>query len=404
MCCVRADDGQATTDYVALLALLALLTAVAAGLAGAGAPGIVNAVVGQLRHALCVVGGGSCPIAPRLPCTLASTRDAHHIAVNLAVVRLDDDRTVLRERLSDGTVRLTVTRRDGGGAELGIGGHAKVTAWGRSLGVEGEARAGVQGVLGHGEVYDARDDRAADALLRALREGGRPAASEVFVDGGFRGLGRVAGNIGFKEIGGQLDGVGNAMLGARRDRRNGRLTISLSAGAAGSGLASLIIGGAAGVLDGQAVLGLTLDRGGRPAELTLNATGRTAAGATLPDGIAAAVQQALPPSASHTGGRRWEMGSRVDLHDPAVAAAWRAFRASPTSVAATRRLGEQLRSHATVDVRTYALSSSSSGAGAAVALGIKLGGEFDHTIDRARLLTAVRRPPWGLWEQRLDCV
>ena len=404
MRCMRADDGQATTDYVAVLALLAVLAAAGAGLAGAGAPGIVNAVVGQLRHALCVVGGGSCPIVPRAPCTVASTRDLHHLAVNLALVRLDDDRTVLRERLSDGTVRLTVTRRDGAGAEVGVGGRAKLAVRGRSLGAEGEARAGVQGVLGHGEVYDARDDREADALLRALRDGGRPRASEVFVDGGVRGLARVAGDIGFKEVGGLLDGVGNAMLGARRDRRNGRLTISLGTGAAGSGLVSLIVGGAAGVLDGQAVLGLTLDRAGRPAELALSATGRTAAGAMLPDGIAAAVQQALPPSASQTRGRRWEVGARVDLRDPEVAAAWRSFRGSPASAAAVRRLGEQLRSHATVDVRTYALSSSGSGAGGALALGIRLGGEFEHTVDRARLLTAVRRPPWGLWEPRLDCV
>jgi hypothetical protein len=401
---LRAECGQATADYVALIVLLAVLLAAAAGITATGAPGAVNAVLGQLRRALCLVGGGDCPLAPRLPCTVASTRDAHHVAVNLGIVRLDEDTVVLRERLSDGTVRLTVSHRDGGGVEGGVGGKGKIDARGHEIGFEVEARGGIEGVLGHGEVYYARTEREADKLLDAIRGGGGPRASEVFFAGGVRALGRVDGR-GAHVLTGRLDALADATLGLRHDRRNGQDTISLGAGSSGMGLVSAAIGSDAGALDGQVVLGLALDRHHRPVELTVSATGRVADGAMLPAGIADALRQAADPrTSSSTGGRRWEFGARVDLHDPAVAGAWKAFRRSPTSTAAIRALGEQLRTHASLDVRSYRLDGSFTGISGSVALGIKIGGEYEHTTNHAQLMAAVTRPPLGLWEARVDCV
>ena len=56
----RSERGQGTVEYVAIIALVALVLAAAvAGAAGLG-PGIGNAVVGQIRHALCVVAGRAC--------------------------------------------------------------------------------------------------------------------------------------------------------------------------------------------------------------------------------------------------------------------------------------------------------------------------------------------------------
>ena len=118
---MRSTSGQATIDYVALVAVLAIVFGLALAVAADGAPGIVNAVSGQIRHALCVVGGGPCTHPRSKPCTVASTRDLHHFAVNLLVVRLDHDRYVLREQMSDGTVRLTVARSGALGAEAGVG-------------------------------------------------------------------------------------------------------------------------------------------------------------------------------------------------------------------------------------------------------------------------------------------
>lgn len=404
---LRAQCGQATADYVALLGVLTVLLTAAGAVTAVGAPGVANAVLGQFRRALCVVGGGDCPVPARRPCTVASERDAHHVALNLGIVRLDEDTVVLRERLSDGTIRLTVSHRDGAGVEGAIGGKAKVDVRGHEVGFDGEARGAVQGILGHGEIYYARTDREADELLEAIRRprlgGGAPRASEVFYEGGARALGRVDG--GGQVLSGRLDGMANAMLGLRQDRRSGQLTLSLGAGSSGSGLLSGAVGGNAGLLDGQAVLGLTLDRRRRPVELSISATGRVAAGAALPAGIADALKQTADPRVStSTGGRRWELGARVDLRDPAVAGAWELFRGAPTSSVAIRALGEALRTNASVDVRSYRLDSSSSGIEGSVALGIKLGGEYEHAVDRARLLAAATRPPFGLWEARVDCV
>lgn len=409
---MRSERGQATVDYVALLAVVTLLLAAAAtAVMAAGAPGVANGVLGQLRHALCVVSGAACPAAVRRPCTVASTRDVRHVAVNLALVRLDDDRIVLRERLSDGTVRLTVDQRDGAGVEVAAGGRARLDVRGRSLGADREARAGVQGVVGHGEVFYARGEREADALLGALRRrgplgggGAGPRAREVFVEGGVRGLGSVDVG-GARALGGQLHGIADAMLAARRDRRTGELQISLGAGGAGAGLVAIAVGGNTGALDGQAVLGLTLDRRRRPVELSLSASGSVAAGALLPLGLARPLElTAAPAAALNAGGRRWELGARVSLSDPGVAAAWQAFRSAPASRAAIRGLGEALRDHALLDVRSYRVDSSSAGVEVGAALGLRVGGELEHTIYRVRLVAAATRPPFGLWEARVDCV
>jgi hypothetical protein len=371
---------------------------------------VANGVLGQFRQALCVVSGTACPPPARRPCTVASTRDLRHVAVSIALVRLDDDRTVLRERLSDGTIRLTVAERGGAGVEVGAGGGARVDVRGRSVGVDREARAGVQGVLGHGEVFYTHGEREADELLRAIRArprlgggGGGPRAREVFVEGGVRALGSVGVSGG--AVGGQLDGMADAMLGARRDRRSGELQISLGAGGAGAGLVAIVMDGNAGALDGQAVLGLTLDRRRRPVELSLAASGSVAAGELLPPGLARPLEQAAVPGAAlSAGGRRWELDARVDPRDPGVAAAWRAFRRAPASPAAIRRLGEQLRDRALVEVRSYRRDSSSDGVAVAAAVGLRFGGELEHTIDRSKLLTAATRAPFGLWEARVDCV
>ena len=48
--------------------------------------------------------------------------------------------------------------------------------------------------------------------------------------------------------------------------------------------------------------------------------------------------------------------------------------------------------------------STTSGIDVGVSEGARLGVEFDHAVDRSRLLSASSRPPAGLWERRFDCV
>jgi hypothetical protein len=410
----HAQRGQATIDYVALIAVLAVLLGVAATVAVSGS-GVANAVLGQVRRALCIVTGGSCPAQRRRPCVVASDRDTHHFALSIVFVRVDEDHYVLRERMSDGTVRLTIAERDGAGVEGGIGARARLKWRGRRLGFDREARAAVEGVFGNGRVYVARNDREADAILRAVGDGGPrlgaiplgrrgPRPSEVFVEGGIRGLARVG--LGGGVAGASLDGFGEAVVGARRDERSGAVTIALNAGASGGALLSALLSGPTGTSDGQSGLALTLDRDHRPVELTLTATGVLADGSKVPPGLAQALSAGSgggDPTIT-TAGRRWEMAARVDLRDPDVAAAWAAFRHDPTDGATIDALAERLRTHAHIDVRSYAVSSESGGLAGGVSIGVKVGGEYEHARDRARLLAAASRPPFGLWEQRADCV
>jgi hypothetical protein len=81
---MRTERGQATIDYIALIAVMAILLGAGVGLVTGGAPGVANAVLGQVRHALCIVTGSSCRAERRLPCVVASDRDGRHVAVTIS--------------------------------------------------------------------------------------------------------------------------------------------------------------------------------------------------------------------------------------------------------------------------------------------------------------------------------
>jgi hypothetical protein len=419
----RGDDGQATIEYVAVLALLALLLVVSAAVVSGRAPGIANAFLGQFRRALCIVSGGDCPADTEKPCVVAGSRDTHHTALSIGFVRLDEDHSLLREKLSDGTVRLTIAQNDAAGIEGGIGGILKIRLKGHTLSAEREAHGAVQGVLAHGAVYLARDDHEADDILRAVRGGlqlpglagemvrigkalaGRhgPRPQSVYFEGGVRGLGRLnATGLGASA---SLEGFTEAMLGASRNMDTGEVTVSLGDEASGSALLDAALAGPAGVSGGQVGLSLTFDRHHRATGLSLNASGTVAAGATLPAWAAQAlgVGDGRLQSNTSTSSRRWELSESIDLRDRAVAAAWAAYRHDPLSLTAIRALGARLHDEAQVDVRSYATSGDSSGVAAGVAFAVKFGGELEHAVDRSRLLSAASRPPGGLWEQRFDC-
>lgn len=394
--------GQATTEYVALVAIVAVLLMAGLALAAGAAPGIVNAVAGQIRHALCVVAGGRCTDLRTLPCTVASTRDVRHLAVNLLLLRVDHDRYVLREELSDGTIRLTVARSGAAGAEVGVGGRATVTVKGRAVGATDEARAGAQAVVGHGRVFLARDAGEAAAFMRVIRDGDDPPAParEVFYQGGARGVGTIGAGSVFG--GGALRAFAGTMLGARRDVRTGDVTLTVNAGGSGWGAVTIALGGPVGTAERATTLGLTLRRG-RATQLSLSAAGSLGAGAAPPPGLSRALG-GVTALKVEGGGRRWEFAARLDLRDPLVATAWRRFRDDPAGGEAIRLLGAAIRERAHLDVRAYRTAGTSAGAAVGIASVVRVGGEFEHVVERSRLVAARSRPSGGLWERRFDCV
>ncbi|HWI09314.1 MAG TPA: hypothetical protein VNT54_17575 [Solirubrobacteraceae bacterium] len=404
---MRCPRGQATVDYVALVALVAVLLALALGAASAGAAGVVNAVAGQIRHALCAVGGGPCPDLRSRPCAVATRRDTRHIAISMLVIRIDRDRHVLREEMSDGTIRLTVAGSGAFGGEIAVGGRATATVRGRQIGLRDEARAGAQAVAGRGAVYVARNAREAAAVLRAIRARHDPPipARERFGEGGVRGLGTVA--IGSAPSGASLRRLAGAVGGVRRDERTGAVTLSLHAAGSLWGALTVALGGPVASGERKLALALTLDRRRRAREISVAASFALAAGTALPPSFARALggeRGSASALSARTGGRRLELAGRLDLRDPLAAAAWRRFRGDPTGSDAIRGLGAAIRDRAHLDVRAYRTDLTTGGAVAGVALGVQVGGEYEHTVETSRLLAARSRPAGGLWERRLDCV
>ena len=398
-----SERGQATVDYVAIVAVLAIVFSAALASAAVGGPGIVNAVAGQFRHALCLVGGGSCPDWRSKPCAVSTTRRQRHFAVTVVVFRYDNDKVVLREEMSDGTVRLTVSTAHGGGLEVGFGASARVKVKGRDLGASDEARIAAQLAYGSGKVYIARDKHEADAFMKAIEDGDAPAEpSEDFHEGGPRVIGN--GSIGGPGANASLRGVAGMVIGLKRDLVSGERTLTLNPGRGGSGAIGIGLGGPSGAQDISATFGLTLDRTQHPIELSVAATGTLAGGAALPLPLMRTLRASAGGFSGSLRGRRWEANARLDLRDPLVAAAWKQFRGDPTSVDAIGALGAAIRDHAALDVRTYASAGTSSGVNAGISEGIVFRGEYEHTDDRSQLIAASSRPSGGLWEPRIDCV
>jgi hypothetical protein len=408
MCSRRREPaGQGTVEYIAVLALVAVVLAAAvAGAAGLG-PGVGNAVIGQVRHALCVVAGRSCVEQAVRPCVMRTARDERRETVSVGFVQLGSGRVVLRERLSDGTLRLTVLHSGRVGATAGLGPSLRVRVGGLDMDVGAHAQATVAGLVGSGQVFEVRTAKEADAIIRRLRAHGSSTldAARRLVRGGD---GLPAADASLKEggLGAKLDldlsageakagaGTGGeSVIGRRTDRRTGETTWYLRLDRNLSGFADALLGSGAGELDGDALLAVTQARDGRMTELSAVVGGRAQAQVAAEAG----------PSAA-TGDGRWEAEARVGLDDPEVLAALRAWRASPLSDGAVVRLGRILRDRARLDVRRYTRDASSDADGASAALGVRLGVELEHDRESTRLVSAMTRPPGGLWERRLDCV
>ena len=112
--------GQASLEYLGVLALVAVVLAAAAVLGPV--PDLAGAVGAQIRRALCIVTGADCLTrAGPLPCVTGAVEDRREREAHLVVVRLADGRVVLREQRSDGTVAVTVAQSNAGGSALVFG-------------------------------------------------------------------------------------------------------------------------------------------------------------------------------------------------------------------------------------------------------------------------------------------
>jgi hypothetical protein len=415
--------GQASIEYVVVVALVVAVSVVGATFA---APGLANEVGRGFRRALCVVGGGDCLATERRPCVTATEERDQTLTVHAAFVRIGRHAGILRQDLSDGTVLVTEIEDGSAGGQIGFGARGRLEVAGVDLEGGGELHAAALARLGHSRTFHVRDRHAAGRLIdrlvhgspntllldlprrlvnRALGRGdGLPRADRITFTAGADA--EAVAQLPGLANGAELNAALRASLGGRLDRRTGRRTLFFDVGGEAAGTLRTAV--AQGRLGGAGRLGLavTYDRGGRPLLLIASVAGDAEGRLGAPHG--------LPARARIGGGgaRRVELDARLDLtvSDNAdslrrLLAALAPFDPRPAAAAAAARdIASRLARDGDLDARAYTTSSSTQAVGADAALGARLGGEIELMHGSSRLRSAWNRPAGGVWERRVDCV
>jgi hypothetical protein len=419
------ERGQASMEYVGLVAFVVVVLVLGA-LAGAGGGEAIAGAVGRgMQRALCVVRGGECDL-DRRPCVVGARGVEDDGSVDLLLVRVGSDEVVLREDRSDGTSAVTFARLRRGGLELstGLGGHVRLGR--RRFRVGTEASATLLGLLGSATTWVLPDRAAAGRLVdrivvdgprdlgRRILDRGRPAGGDApalasrtatvgagvtLGAGASRGTGGVGLTLGAEDLAGaSVDAAGRrTFLVRRRNAIAGTLSTRLSDVAHAGGAA-------------DELYTLTTDRDGQPVDLGILHGGELGASVDLPRLVQPAAGFLDVPSA---GARRWEVEEHLDLTEPDSLAVARGFLTQVVTprphagraVAVSAALRRALDARGVLDARAYAVGESSSGVGAGARVGIgPVGADYERRTRSARLVAAVQRGPDGLWRRRTDCL
>ena len=364
--------GQASAEYVAVLAVLVVV------LGGAGLlvapPAIGQRLVGAIRTGLCLVGGDICRDADARaaglsPCTVRERTKSSGLTATIAFLDLGGGDRWTVARRSDGSVLMSVGSEEHGGVSGGLG--VELSPLGVHLAADGAA--GVS--FTSGESWLLPDEAAAGRFIARLRAGRLPPpATWRFTEGGPRGEAGVGAEL--------VEARGMMTLGRRTGR--GETTWYLGGRVEAEALGALGLEGEQLAAE-DIVLERTSDRSG-PRELVFRTTDRL------------------------SGGRSVELSGRLDLRDPANrAVAGQLLRPrlpSPPAVARDLRAVVQRTAEAgTIERSVYAVEDSSTGLELAGRLGVGLGVELRRRSVQRRLIAA------SAWtggdrraRRRVDCV
>jgi hypothetical protein len=366
----RPIAGQASAEYVALLALLVAV------LAGAGllvAPPALGAKVSRaLRTAICIVGGDVCRSADAraaglAPCPVREDTRGAGGGLSVAFVELGGGDELTLTRRSDGSVVVTSGQHERGGVGLGLGTDLS------PLGVHLVADASMAVRFADGQSWELADEAAAARFVRAVRAGGPlPAPTWTY---------REAGESADLEVGaGGAGGAALVTVGRRAGR--GQTTRYVAGRAEGAVLDALDVDGLPG---GQrsVVLEHTTDGTG-PRELVFRVA---RAGAS---------------------GRAEEVTGRLDLRDPANrAVAERLLRprlpTGPALLADLRAVARRVREAGTIEWAAYDVQEDDGGFELSAKLGLELGLRVER-VRRTRRLTEAS--VWSAADgdrRRVDC-
>jgi hypothetical protein len=417
----RGQRGQATSEYVALVALVAVALTVAAGLTSGG---VGSQVLAGIQRGLCRVTVTTCPRPeppqPDLaPCPLERGVQEEELGTTIAVMHLGTSGTLSAVRRSDGRVTVTLAHGNEVGGEAGVG--ARVRVGGTSLGLAATAEAGATWTSGRAWTFASepqarsfidrygRKATIQGQLLDGVRSrcsvlcdaiGWRPHAELPEPDEIFAEAGPSAALVASFGARTRLGLDGDLMLG-RRVRRDGATTWYLKLDGSVAAKLDLQEGTLMARSGSQGVLAYELDARGRPRALRISLGGELRAEADVT--WAGAVRAGL----TRAHGARVELDATLDLRDPANRAAARATLdglSDPRMLPGyLKTLAGRLAHNGQIDRRVYVVDRASGGVGASLGLGAKLGGSLDHVTSSMRLVRAETRLPGLPFLPRDDC-
>jgi hypothetical protein len=418
---LRRQSGQASIEWVALIALVAVVL----GAAGALTFGGLGPKVGwAIRRGICTVSAERCPRPPPdradlPPCPVKRSSREQDFHVELSFIDLGGGLGVQEEATSDGRVTVTFTNSGNGGGAVGVGASFQLGSVKADAGVS--AAASVKFTAGKSWTFP--DQAAADRFVKrygsdqdlarhVLNDARRlcffcglfgvhgppkpPPADVTYLEGGLHlTLGAEAKAIWGAHLSADLE----AAIGHSDERATGRHTVYLRVGDTASGelFASSGFGLTAGV---SGVAQLTVDRRGRPLSLRLELVTTHASLHQQPSyrGPGGDSPQLLKDLQGE--GMVKELEADLDLTDPAAAAAARTFLHGGGSAALTRAIA----AHGSTTLRTFAADSSSGGVGATLALVAEAGGGLSHSSQHLKLTGVYTRLPGLGFLPRADCL
>lgn len=428
---LRGERGQATSEYVALLALVAV---VLLALAGISASGIGSGVLAGLQRGICVVAPGPCPAIVALtddlaPCPVAKQVKEERLSETIASVKLGTSGTLSVVRGSDGSAVVTLSDGSSVGGELGAG--AGLAIGERVLGAQRRLTAEV--VWSTGRSWRFADTAAAERFVE--RYGGKatmagqladevrstcsllcdalgwnphaklPPADEQHDEGG--AVAALTGAFGLGGASIPLDARAGAVVGRTRTR-SGPTTWYLRLDAAATAQLRLPASELSAAVAGEAVLSYTLDRDGRPLALGVQAAAEGGGRAALAGAVRRGRLRRGSGSGDDARGGVVELAATLDLTDPAnreaAAGLLAALQGTGPSIASqAAALGRRIATGAQVDVRAYRQRTSARQVGAQVALGLAVGGSWGRSTKGLELVYAATRLPGLPFLTRDDC-
>lgn len=412
--------GQASLDYVAILALAGVALLAGSGVAMARGGDLASAVRSQMARALCVVTAGDCE-RDLAPCVTASRSEKHSVGVTVLLVRLDKERAVIVDERSDGTFEVTLVGSGDSytvGLDLGVGVGGSIALGGRTLAVGAELRAAALAREGHAKTWFVRSAAEKDALVRKLARktvgvlperidgADLPEPDMTTYEHGTDVSLDTSGSVG---PGSGAFGLGATDLdGARKDLRTGNEIVYMKRSDALSGMLSGAGASAKGGKDDATAWSYEQTPDGRLVDLMILQSGEYRGSFSLPP-IASRAAGYLGVPSKHA--RRYETEIHLDLTEPENLRAAQGFvdavRGSRRFEGALQLASDALRrridAHATVHTRVYGLDTTTKGGELFGGIGAKVRGKAQQEIHTAKLLAATTRGPDGSWQLRTDC-